>query len=134
MSVMETKSNKLNSLKGRQPFRVPEGYFDGLTEDIMRRLPEKSVEEPKVVSLFDRVKPFLYLAAMFVGIVVFLNIYRGMQPTSHGNNNGMLAKTASTTSGDVADIGEDAEFLEYIEDVYADKYAIFYIDDLMDNW
>ena len=133
MSIMETESNKLDSLKGRQPFRVPEGYFEGLTEDIMCRLPEKTVEEPKVVSLFERAKPFLYLAAMFVGIVVIINTYKGMQPAFQGDKNGVLAKT-STTLGNVADIGEDAEFLEYIEDIYADKYAISYIDDLMDNW
>lgn len=55
----------------KDPFRVPEGYFDHLTEDIMSRLPEQSArpaeERP---GLGARIKPWLYMAAMFVAILL----------------------------------------------------------------
>ena len=129
---MVTENNKLDGLKDRQPFRVPDGYFEGLTEDIMCRLPENPViEETKVVSLYDRVRPLLYLAAMFAGIIVIINVLKFMPGTFGNDNSGTIVKTSSV---DVVDIDEDAEFMEYIEEMYTDKYAISYIDDLMNDW
>ena len=52
------KNSKLDDLKGKQPFRVPEGYMAGLTNQIMDRLPElPEKEEPQSVSLMDRIRP-----------------------------------------------------------------------------
>ena len=120
---MEKENNKLDELMNRQPFRVPEGYFEGFTDDFISRLPEKSVSEAKKISLYDRVKPWLYMAALFVGAIIIFNIYNSSN-TSADANNGM-AKTTNVTETD------DAEFLEYIEDMYTDKYALSYIDDYM---
>ena len=129
---MRTENNKLDSLKGRQPFRVPEGYFESLTEDIMSRLPEHSTMKPKKVSMYERVKPLLYMAAMFVGAIVLMNIFnKSDQPplTGDGDTNITAVSTSSPS-----EITEDDEFLKYIEDMYADKYAISYIDDFIDSW
>lgn len=59
-----------------KPFKTPEGYFDSLTDRVMVGLPERSfVEEgSKVVTLWDRVKPLVYLAAMFAGIAAMFAI------------------------------------------------------------
>ena len=42
---MKTKQNILEQLKDKEPFKVPEGYFDDLTNNIMQNLPEKEVED-----------------------------------------------------------------------------------------
>ncbi|MDR1724643.1 MAG: hypothetical protein LBR84_11970 [Tannerella sp.] len=118
---MSIEKNKLDELRGRNPFRVPGGYFEHLTDDIMSRLPEKTVVQPKVVSFYDRVKPLLYMAAAFAGVIILFNV---------------LNKTADTSPDSVPavvavyeEVDEDEEFLDYIEDMYADKYAVSYIGD-----
>ena len=127
---METGDNKLDKLKSRQPFSVPEGYFEGFTDDFMTRLPEKHAEEEeaKKISFSERMKPLLYLAAMFVGAVILINIINYSKKDSSNGSNGI---SVVSSVGDATDSGDDAEFLEYIEDMYADKYALSYIDDLM---
>ena len=63
---MKTEQNNLDRLKGKNPFTVPEGYMEGLTANIMSQLPEREPEEEvKKVSLMDRVRPWLYMAAVF---------------------------------------------------------------------
>ena len=127
---METEDNKLNKLKGRQPFQVPEGYFESFTENFINRLPAKPATETKIISLFDRAKPLLYLAAMFVGAAILINVinYKNSDSPDASNGTSMVSSVVDTTDSD------DAEFLEFIEEMYADKYALSYIDDLMDNW
>ncbi len=130
---MDTKSNKLDELRDRQPFRVPEGYFESFSEDLMSRLPEKTMPELKLkeISLYDRVKPWLYMAAAFVGIIVLFNVFNKTVGITSQSENNVTAKTALNNTAETED---NAEFLEYIEDMYVDKYAISYIyDDFLDN-
>ena len=53
---MKKEENNLDRLKGTNPFTVPEGYMEGLTERIMSQLPEKQEERAKRISLMDRVR------------------------------------------------------------------------------
>ena len=55
---MKKEENNLDRLKGTNPFTVPEGYMEGLTERIMSQLPEKQEERAKRISLMDRVRPW----------------------------------------------------------------------------
>ncbi len=53
------------------PFTVPDGYFDNLTEEIMSKLPEKeSPLEIKEPSTWSKIRPWLYMAAMFIAILL----------------------------------------------------------------
>lgn len=50
--------------KKKNPFTVPEGYFEGLTDQIMDKLEKKeTVAKPKFIHI---IKPYLGLAAIFV--------------------------------------------------------------------
>jgi len=133
---MEREKNTLNELMDRQPFRVPEGYFEGFTDKIMSRLPEKPEPESEKISIYTRVKPFLYLAAMFVGAMIMINIIGKKKAGSPEDDNGtpVTSGLVSSVTDPVVGISEDAEFLEYIEEMYVDKYALSYIDDFMNNW
>lgn len=51
------------------PFQVPEGYFERFTEELMQQLPEEAPQETVKISMWQRVKPWLYMAAMFAGII-----------------------------------------------------------------
>lgn len=131
--MMDIKNNKLDALGRRKPFRVPESYFENFTEDFMSRLPEKRAEETKKISFSERVKPWLYMAAAFVGILILFNVFNLFTETPDGQGDTSVKTVSSVSrSGDTVS-DEDAEFLEYIEDMYTDKYAISYIvDDFME--
>lgn len=71
-------------------FRVPEGYFEELTQRVMDRLPEVDAAQPMPLSqpipvsqpiaidpqptLWQRVRPWLYMAAMFAGAALIIRV------------------------------------------------------------
>ena len=66
---MKEEDILLKKLGKEDSFKVPDGYFENLTSEVMNKLPEKEKvvfkEEP--VSTWTRLKPLLYMVAMFVG-------------------------------------------------------------------
>ncbi|MCR5197804.1 MAG: hypothetical protein K6D55_03330 [Prevotella sp.] len=73
---MMNEEDYLNSKMGkRNPFTVPEGYFEQLTSQVMQKLPEAKAEKP---ALIKRLRPWLYAAAcvcvgVFIAAVAFNN-------------------------------------------------------------
>lgn len=57
-------------------FTVPEGYFENLTSEVMNKLPEKekSAFKMKEPTKWDKVKPWLYMAAMFLGAALIIRV------------------------------------------------------------
>lgn len=88
--------------ESRRHYRVPEGYFDDLEARIMAHLPEDaSAEEPAVpsVSLWTRLRPIAYLAAMFVSMNL---IFRAFSPHSSQEKTAVTAEVHATTEDDYA--------------------------------
>ncbi len=57
------------------PFSIPDGYFENLTSDVMEHLPEKEMpKDPKTVTMKDKIRPYLYLAAIFVGAALIIKV------------------------------------------------------------
>ncbi|MBQ8463723.1 MAG: hypothetical protein IJ544_06365 [Prevotella sp.] len=56
------------------PFRVPEGYFDQLTDRVMSRLPQEESVQTKP-TLIRRLRPLLYAAACVCIAVFSVAIY-----------------------------------------------------------
>lgn len=119
MNMKDEQSN-LQRLKGKQPFKLPEGYMEGLTERILTQLPEKPHEKEKPVSLLDRVRPWLYMAAVFAGLGLFFKGITSLLP--QGEPDALMVKTElPTDSPSDAQAGEeDEDYLEYIEAQYTD--------------
>ncbi|MCC8187677.1 MAG: hypothetical protein LIP08_09275 [Bacteroides sp.] len=73
---MKEEDNVLRKVGTENAFKVPEGYFENLTTQVMDCLPEK--EKPafkqKTVTLWDKVKPWSYMAAMFVGAALIIRV------------------------------------------------------------
>lgn len=117
---MKTEENNLDRFKGKNPFSVPEGYMEGLTANIMSQLPDKSPEkEVNNISLMQRVRPWLYMAAVFVGMGLFFRVLVGFDPKTDKAGS-LLVKTDITANQiSATQAAEDEEFLEYLEDQYA---------------
>ncbi|MDD3036775.1 hypothetical protein [Bacteroides sp.] len=73
---MKEEDILLKKIGKEHSFKVPEGYFENLTSEVMNKLPEKEKvafkEEP--VSTWTRLKPLLYMAAMFVGAALIIRV------------------------------------------------------------
>lgn len=63
-------------VKTDNPFNVPAGYFDQLTGQVMNRLPERneSTAFRKDSTRWERIKPWAYMAAMFVGAALIIRV------------------------------------------------------------
>ena len=69
--------------------KVPEGYFPELEQRIMQNLPPYKKATPKLdTSRWQRVKPYVYLAAMFCGIWLMMKVFHmATTPVSMGLDN-----------------------------------------------
>ena len=121
---MNKKENTLDRLKGKQPFRVPDGYMEGLTNRIMESLPEPPVMEAESVSLVERIRPWLYLAAVFAGMGLFFKAIIGVDSAREDTLSDTLLVRSEVASASLEAIEseaaqEEADYLEYIEERYA---------------
>ena len=73
---MKEEDKILKKIGTENPFRVPNGYFGNLTSEVMNRLPEKErlAFEKKESTMWERVKPWVYMAAMFVGAALIIRV------------------------------------------------------------
>ena len=68
----------LKKVGTKNPFNVPDGYFDNFTKELMNQLPEKEmVMVSSEITLWQRVKPWVYMTAMFCGIMLSVRIFVG---------------------------------------------------------
>ncbi|MDR3253195.1 MAG: hypothetical protein LBT35_06520 [Tannerella sp.] len=124
---MRIENSNLEKFKDRNPFRVPDGYFENFTAKMMSSLPEKPVPEKVVViSMYDRIKPWLYMAAAFAGLMVLFSVLRP-ERSSQGADKAQVTLPATEA------VDADSEFFDSIADMYADKYAMSYIDDYISD-
>ena len=115
--MTEKERNTIDELRDRQPFRVPDGYFEGFTENLMSRLPQKAAPEGKVTPLYERLKPWLYIAATFAGVIILFNVF--YKPAARVQDENL------TTVQVVLEEDNDEEFLDFIEDMFAKTYFDF---------
>lgn len=68
------EENELLKLVGKEnPFKVPEDYFDDFTTQLMDKLPENpETIENRPVTKWVKMKPYVYMAAMFIGAVLMV--------------------------------------------------------------
>ncbi len=75
---MKNEEKYLKSRMGeKNPFRVPEGYFDSLTAQVMERLPEEAGGKVVVMrpTLVERLRPVFYVAACLLIAVLSFAVY-----------------------------------------------------------
>ena len=61
----------------KNPFVVPDGYFENFAENLMEQLPENHSQEPPEIGMWQRIKPWLYMAAMFCGLMLSVRFFVG---------------------------------------------------------
>ncbi|MFV0418750.1 MAG: hypothetical protein ACK5KT_08485 [Dysgonomonas sp.] len=102
--------------KNKNPFKVPENYFESFNADIMSKLPEKKMKQVKVVPLWRKIVPWTAVAAVFFGILFTTGVFRQSAVT-----------TSSTLAGQ-----DDAVILNGIASASSieDDYFLFIEDEV----
>jgi len=116
---MEKNSDLLDKINHRSGMTVPEGFF----EDFARQMQAKIDEQPKPTanvlqpSAWQRVRPYVYLAAMFGGIwcmVKLFNLFGVPSTNLNIDENPVLASA----------IGNEAFVEEFIPIESIDEYSM----------
>lgn len=98
------------------PFTVPEGYFKHFTEQLMEKLPEREIQPTPRLTLWTRVKPWVYMAAMFCGLMLSVRMFVGEKKTQ-----------SSATVPEMTDFSEVPD--EYIDPIVnqtmMDDYTLY---------
>ena len=78
-----------NKMGNKNPFTVPEGYFEQLTGDIMSKIPAQKEIEQQKPALIKRLRPLLYAAACVCiavfGVVIYQNLDKQTKETLQKN-------------------------------------------------
>ena len=77
------------------PFKVPEGYFENIVPEIMKQLPEAEAQESEEITMWERVKPWVYMVAMFCGLMFGLRVMMMDKPVSKEINADNVSMTDS---------------------------------------
>lgn len=63
-------------------YRVPDGYFDSIYAHIADNLPEQNHPIAEKISVWNRFRPYIYMAAMFAGIWCMMKVFHSISDTS----------------------------------------------------
>ena len=85
---MNEESNILSKLKRKDGMTVPDAYFDDFAKRMEASLPERPEIEGKQArtrkfTMWQRVRPYVYMAAMFAGVWCMLKMFMLMTNTGH---------------------------------------------------
>lgn len=122
------EEDKIIATYGRKsPWTVPDGYFESVWTEIETKLPEYPVVPVRGrMSVWQRIKPYVCLAAMFAGIWCMMKVFHNVSGAGHLNlDNPPEQIAAYMGEPEVADMYvlpsdiSDAELLDEVSDSYS---------------
>lgn len=116
---MKNESDILTKLGNDSGMKVPEGYFADFASRMAKELPAQDFENEqssKVLprSRWQQMRPYIYLAAMFMGIWCMMKMFNLMQQSDANlsiDNNPALISALNDDA-----FAEDFYYEEYIDD------------------
>ena len=105
---MKKEESKILDKLGKNPgFKVPDNYFNDFNAKLLESLPEVKITEEVKPSMWVRVRPFIYMAAMFAGVWLMMNIF------SIGKSSASSEQRAAQISAGVAVEKNADELINY---------------------
>lgn len=112
---MGKEDNILRKVGTKNPFQVPDQYFETVVQEVMAQLPEKAPAQPLLeLTVWQRIKPWVYMAAMFCGIMLSVRIFVG-EPK----------KDEFPISQAEAEILPDEDWENFIRRAFTDDYETY---------
>jgi len=99
----------LNNINKKDPFKVPENYFDNFHKELMDKIPQE--KKSKIVPLWKKVIPWTAVAAVLSGILFFADI-PASDPTPHFSS----TENKANDKKDMFASTEEDDFYLFLED------------------
>lgn len=118
------QEDKLKEKVGAKlPYKVPEGYFKSFKQGLMASLPEYP-EKPKQkeMSVWQRIRPYVYLAAMFAGIWCMMQMFHHVSTSTRQTADEYAIASYEPDSFDTYiddSEGEDLEIQDEVTNLYS---------------
>lgn len=109
--------------KNNNPFKVPENYFEDLTQNVMSTLPEENKKQVKKIRLWRRVLSWSAVAAVLLAIILSVSVF-DLLPLEHSQNStqddNMIKNTQEyLVQNDIQDyilfLEEEAQEADYVD-------------------
>lgn len=124
---MKEKNDILSTIGKDSGFKVPENYFSDFAEKMAKSLPDQEIQPIPQPTRWQRVRPFVYMAAMFAGIWCMMQIFNGINSKDKGIYNPKIV-AGFQNEANVDDFmlhGDVSEYdiLTYEDSVAAEDFA-----------
>ncbi len=122
-SVMKQEDSTILKKYGKDPgFKVPENYFADFNRRMTEMLPDVEITPVDVKpTMWQRVKPLVYMAAMFAGLWCMMSIFSHFTPQGNMDNVRAVAEKLYDDKGNVDDFimsgVSDYDILNYEDSV-----------------
>lgn len=139
---MKKDNDILARIDRRDGMTVPEGFFEEFASKMAAQLPDNpAAEQPRVykpMTAWQRVRPFVYMAAMFAGIWCMLKMFTLMTPSAGVDlsveNNPVLTDALSDENFFYEHVVDQIPESETLDEMWEDSITV---DDMMgapDDW
>jgi hypothetical protein len=120
---MKREDSTILNKYGKDPgFKVPENYFDDFNKKMAEMLPDVEITPVDVKpTMWQRVKPLVYMAAMFAGVWCMMSVFSHFTSSSNLDGVRAVAEKLSDDKGNVDDFimsgVSDYDILSYEDSV-----------------
>lgn len=103
---MNEEQRIMDKFGKKYPGHVPDGYFESFVTGMMETLPESpQVPKQAPMTMWQRLKPYVYMAAMFAGIWLMMNVFHRVSGTDR--------LSLDNPPENIAQIMEQPEVMDY---------------------
>ena len=112
---MKHEDSTILNKYGKDPgFKVPENYFNDFNKRMAEMLPDVEITPVDIKpTMWQRVKPFAYLAAMFAGVWCMMSVFSHFSNSSNLNGVRAVAEKLSDDNGNVEDFIMSGSVTDY---------------------
>ena len=123
---MKQEDSTIISKYGKDPgFKVPENYFADFNQRMTEMLPDVEITPVDAKpTMWQRVRPLIYLAAMFAGVWCMMQIFTHFTDTSSMNSVGAVAEKLINDKSNIDDFMMSGSVSEYDIINYEDSVAM----------
>lgn len=116
---MKEENDLLKKIGKENPFKVPDGYFDQFTTQLMDKLPDKpEAIHAQPVTKWVKLRPYVYMAAMFIGAVLMVRAIHFIETEK-------VSKAQTEAAQEKAELAQDKYINETVEASRLDGYQLY---------
>lgn len=117
--------------KNKNPFKVPENYFEQFNAEIMERLPKKeSHKRENIKPLWKKIVPWSAVAAMAAGVIVTIGVFNHRSSSVETDLASSSTNIVDTNGPMLASTADVEDFYMFLEDeaVHESYYDSFNVE------